>query len=51
MTVRPAHTRFSDVQVTSTRFSHLLVSAADRVFFAGGEHLLSRDLLVWRDGT
>lgn len=25
--------------------------AVDRVFFAGGQHLLSRDLLVWRDGT
>jgi uncharacterized protein YtpQ (UPF0354 family) len=25
--------------------------AVDRVFFAGDEHLLSRDLLVWRGGT
>lgn len=24
--------------------------AVDRVFFAGDQHLLSRDLLVWRDG-
>lgn len=24
--------------------------AVDRVFFAGGQHLLSRDLLVWRHG-
>ncbi|MEH1013575.1 hypothetical protein V6U90_10730 [Micromonospora sp. CPCC 206060] len=23
----------------------------DRVFFAGGAHLLSRDLLIWRDGV
>jgi hypothetical protein len=25
--------------------------AVDRVFFAGDQHLLSRDLLVWRQGT
>ena len=25
--------------------------AVDRVFFAGGEHLLTRDLLVWRRGA
>jgi hypothetical protein len=25
--------------------------AVDRVFFAGGQHLLSRDLLVWRQGA